>query len=246
MEVKDKTALITGASSGIGKAIAILLAKQGVNVIVNHKSDESAAKQVFLECSKYSKDNLLVKTDITNDSEVREMFNKIKKKYTKLDILVNNAGIFEETDATTNLIAFENIWNTNFLSQIRVIKYALEIMKSGKIINISSVHGKLGHGRPSAAAYSALKAAFDNYTENLAKELAPEITVNSIAPGKTLTPMWGKMSQEEEKELAKDLLIGRFILPEEIAEGALFLIKNDAVCGEILTIDGGMSLKTLG
>lgn len=174
------------------------------------------------------------------------MFNKIAKKYKKLDILVNNAGIFDDSDNPTNLEAFENIFSVNFLAQIRIIKYALKIMKIGKIVNISSVHGKIGHGRPEAIAYSAMKSALDSYTKNLAKDLAPNILVNAISPGKTFTAMWGKLNEKEEKELASTQLINRFILPEEIAEGVIFLIKNDAVCGEILTIDGGMSLKILG
>ena len=108
------------------------------------------------------------------------------------------------------------------------------------------MHGKIGHGRPRAIAYSSMKAALDSYTKNLAKDLAPAIIVNAVAPGKTLTPMWGELNKKEKKELAATQLMNRFILPEEIAEGIIFLIKNDAICGEILTIDGGMSLKALG
>lgn len=246
MDIRNKTVLITGASSGIGKAIATSLARQGANIIINYKSEDNSAKKVLEECDKYSKENLIIKADITKDSEVKEMFKMISKKYSKLDILINNAGIFDETDNLTNLNAFENIFNINFLSQIRIIKYSLDLIKTGKIINISSVHGRLGHGESSdIAAYSSMKAALNHYTKSLAKELAPKIIVNAIAPGKTLTPMWGDLKKDEEKELSKDHLINRFILPEEIAEGVLFIIKNDAVCGEILTIDGGMSLKTL-
>ena len=119
-------------------------------------------------------------------------------------------------------------------------------MDEGKIVNVSSVNGKLGHGSPSSIAYSSMKAAFDSYTKNLAKFLVPKILVNTISPGRTLTPIWGDLNAEEKKELGNAHLIQRFILPEEIADGILFLIKNDAICGEILTIDGGMSLKTLG
>jgi 3-oxoacyl-[acyl-carrier protein] reductase len=245
MEIKNKVVLITGASQGIGKSTAIALSKQGANVIINFNSSESLANEVLEECNKYSQKNMVVKADITNENDVKEMFNKITKKYSKLDILINNAGIFDESDSPTNLNAFENTFSVNFLAQVRVSKYALEIMKIGKIINVSSVHGKIGHGRPGAIAYSAMKAALDSYTKNLAKDLAPGILVNAIAPGKTLTAMWGELKEEEKKELAESHLINRFILPEEIAEGILFLIKNDAICGEILTIDGGMSLKTL-
>lgn len=245
MDLKNKTALITGASSGIGKAIAIALVKEGSRVVINFKSDETSAKQVLAECNKHSKGNLIIKADITNDSEVKEMFRIINKDYKKLDVLINNAGTFDEADGSTNLGAFENIFAVNFLAQVRVSKFALEIMKTGKIVNVSSVHGRIGHGRPGAIAYSSMKAAFDSYTKNLAKELAPGIIVNAIAPGKTLTAMWGNITKEEEKEYSKDQLIKRFILPEEVADGIIFLLKNDAVCGEILTVDGGMSLKTL-
>ena len=244
MEIKNKVVLITGASQGIGKSTAINLSKQGASIIINFNSKESLANKVLEECNKHSQKNMAVKADITNENEVKEMFEKITKKYSKLDILVNNAGIFDESDNPTNLNAFENIFSVNFLAQVRVTKYALEIMKTGKIINVSSVHGKMGHGRPEAIAYSAMKAAFDSYTKNLAKDLAPNIIVNGIAPGKTLTHMWGELKEKEEKKLASTKLINRFILPEEIAEGIIFLIENDAVCGEILTIDGGMSLKT--
>lgn len=245
MEIKNKTVLITGASKGIGKAIAITLSKLGASVIINFKSDEISAKKVLEECNKYSKNNFIVKADITKENEVREMIDKISKKYGNVDILINNAGIFDDFDSPTNLKAFENIFNINFLAHVRVTKYVLDIMKTGKIINVSSIHGRIGHGRPGAIAYSAMKASLDSYTKNIAKSLAPKILVNAIAPGQTLTPMWGDMSKSEEKEIAKSQLINRFILPEEVADGVVFLIKNDAMCGEILTIDGGMSLKTL-
>jgi len=245
MEIENKNILITGASQGIGKATAVALAKVRGNIIINFKSNEMAAREVLEECNKYSKKNVIVKGDIAKESDVKEIFKKIAEKYGKLDILINNAGIFDESDSPTNLRAFENVFNVNFLAQVRVTKYSLDIMKTGKIVYVSSVHGRMGHGRPNAIAYSALKAALDSYTKNLAKSLAPKIIVNSIAPGQTLTPMWGKLSEEEEKKLALSHLINRFILPEEIADGILFLIKNDALCGEVLTIDGGMSLKTL-
>ncbi len=245
MEIKNKVALITGASQGIGKSAAIALSKQGANVVINFKSNERLANEVLVECNKYSQGNMIIAADITNEKDVKEMFNKITKKYNKLDILINNAGIFDESDSPTNLKAFENIFSVNFLAQVRVSKYALELMKTGKIINVSSIHGRIGQGRSEVIAYSSMKAALDSYTKNLAKYLAPKIIVNAIAPGKTLTPMWGDLSESEKKEIGATQLINRFILPEEVAEGIIFLIKNDAVCGEILTIDGGMSLKTL-
>ncbi len=245
MKIKNKIVLITGASTGIGSSTAITLAEQGASVIINYKSDKVSANKVLKECNKYSKDNILVKADITNEKEVENMFKEISEKYDKLDVLVNNAGIFDDSDSPTNLEAFENIFKINLLAQVRVTKYALKLMKTGKIINVSSIAGRIGQGRSHSSAYSAMKAALDSYTITLAKDLAPKILVNGIAPGKTLTPMWGNLDKKEEKELGETQLINRFIHPNEIAEGILFLIKNDAVCGEILTIDGGMGFKKI-
>lgn len=246
MEIKNKVALITGASQGIGKTTAVELSKLGANVIINFNSSEKLARDILKECNKYSEKNTMIKADITDESEVKDMFNKISKEYKKIDILVNNAGIFDENDNPTSLETFKRVFDSNLLSHIRVTKHAIKLMESGKIVNVSSIHGKIGNGRPTTIAYSAMKSALDSYTKNLAKDLAPKILVNSIAPGKTKTPMWGKMMEEEERKLGLTQLIERFILPEEIAEGIVFLIKNDAMCGEILVIDGGMSLKTLG
>ncbi|OGM25761.1 hypothetical protein A3D00_02580 [Candidatus Woesebacteria bacterium RIFCSPHIGHO2_02_FULL_38_9] len=246
MNLKDKVVLITGASKGIGKAAAISLAKEGSIVIINFKSDKISAESVLEECDRYSKGNLIVQADVSNESEVKKMFDEIKNKYSKIDILINSAGIFDENDSPLNIFAFENVYKNNFLSCVLVTKYTLELMKEGKIINLSSVHGKLGHGRPEAIAYSAFKAALENYTKNLAKDLAPNILVNAVAPGRVATPMWGDPDEKEQKELGKVHLIKRMIQPEEIAESIIYLAKNDAVCGEILTVDGGMSLITLG
>ncbi|HEA46487.1 MAG TPA: SDR family oxidoreductase [Candidatus Pacearchaeota archaeon] len=243
MEIKNKVVLITGASKGIGSSTAIILSKEGANIIINYKSDDSLAKKVLEECNKYSDKNMIIKADITNEIEVKEMFDKINKEYGKLDVLVNNAGIFDGSDSTTNLEAFENIFKINLLAQVRATKYALKLMKTGKIINVSSIAGRMGRGSSHSCAYSAMKAALDSYTTTLAKDLAPKILVNSVAPGKTLTPMWGNLDKNKEKELGETQLINRFIHPNEIADGILFLIKNDAICGEILTIDGGMGLR---
>lgn len=246
MQLKDKTVLVTGASKGIGRATAIAFAKEGASVIINFKSDSKGAEEVLEECNKHSEGNILIQADLSDEKSVLEMFVKIKEKFSELDILVNNAGTFDENDSPTNLEAIDNIYRNNFLSCVMVTKYALELMKEGKIINISSIHGRLGYGRPTAIAYSAFKAALENYTKNLAKDLAPKILVNAIAPGRVNTPMWGDLDEKEQEQLGQVHLINRMILPEEIADSIIFLAKNDAVCGEVLTVDGGMSLITLG
>ncbi len=246
MKLNKKIVLITGASKGIGKATAIAFAKEGCSVIINFKSDEKSAQKVLDECDRHSEGNAIIKADVSNEKDVSEMFQKIKSDFSHIDILVNNAGIFDENDSTTNIEAFENVYRNNFLSCVIVTKYALPLMQEGNIINISSLHGRLGYGRPTAAAYSAFKAALENYTKNLAKEVAPKILVNAVAPGRVATPMWGNPNAKEQEELGQVHLIKRMIQPEEIADSIIFLSKNDAMCGEILTIDGGMGLVTLG
>jgi len=246
MKLDNKIALVTGASKGIGRATAIALAKEGCSVVINFKSDAKAAKEVLDECNQHSKGNVLLRADVSDEKEVLEMCKKIKQEFSHLDILVNNAGIFDESDNPTNIEAFENVFRNNFLSAVMVTKHTIPLMQEGKIVNVSSIHGRLDHGRPSAAAYSAFKAALENWTKNLAKDLAPEILVNAVAPGRVATPMWGNPDAREQKELGQVHLIKRMIQPEEIADAIVFLAKNDAMCGEVLTIDGGMSLVTLG
>lgn len=246
MDLQGKKALITGASKGIGRAAAIACAKEGCAVAINFKTDSNAAREVLKECNKHSEGSFIVKADVSKEKDVKEMLREVKKRFHRLDALVNNAGIFDESDAPTNIAAFENVYKNNFLGVIMVTKYALPLMKEGKIVNLSSVHGRLGHGRASTIAYSAFKAALESYTKTLAKELAPKILVNAVAPGATKTSMWGRLSAKEEKEVGEKHLIQRMIRAEEIADAILFLLKNDAMCGEIMTIDGGSSLKSLG
>ncbi len=238
--------LITGASKGIGRATAVACAKEGCAVAIVYKRDLRAAREVFAECGRFSDGNIIVRADIAREAEVRRMLREVKKSFPRIDILVNNAGIFDEGDAPTNLAAFENTCRNNFMSHVMVTKYILPLMKKGKIVNVSSIHGRLGQGRPTAIAYSAFKAAIESYTKNLAKALAPRILVNAIAPGAVRTPMWGKLSAKEERDIAAGHLIGRMIEPEEIAKGIVFLLKNDAMCGEVLTIDGGAGLAGRG
>lgn len=188
----------------------------------------------------------MIRADITAQEEVDAMFENIQAEFSTLDVLVNCAGNFKGKDGPNNVEALEDRLNTFLVAQIRVTKAACELMEKGKVIFISSIHGKLGHGRPNVISYSAAKAGLESYMKNLAKALAPDILVNAIEPGRTLTPSWGEMTDNEMREQASGQLINRWIDPAEIADGVVFLAKNDAVCGEVLVIDGGMSMKVLG
>jgi len=244
--LKNKVVLITGGSSGIGQATAIRFGEEGAKIVFTFNSNHSGATETEKTLQKLGVEYLSVKSNLTQESQLDHLFLEIKNKFNNIDVLINNAGIFDESDGPTNIEAFENIYRNNFLSHVSVTKRALELMKQGKIINISSVHGKLGHGSSRAIAYSAFKAALESYTKNLAKQLAPDILVNAVAPGRVVTPQWGNLDVKEQKELGKVHLIQRMIQPIEVANSIIFLAKNNAICGEILTVDGGMTLVTLG
>lgn len=246
MTLKGKTVLITGGSRGIGKSCAEAFAKEGANIIINYAHDEKAAQETAELIRKTGVKVLVVKADISQQSELENMVKEIEKEFSSVDVLVNNAGIFEEGDSPDNIEAIEKVFAINLFGTARTTNTVRKLMKKGKIIFISSIHGKLGHGRPDAIGYSASKAALNSYMKNLAKALAPDILVNAVAPGRTLTPMWGEMDDSYKAEQASGHLINRWIMPEEIANGVVFLAGNDAVCGEVLVVDGGMSLKVLG
>jgi 3-oxoacyl-[acyl-carrier protein] reductase len=243
MTLKDKVVLITGGSKGIGRACVEAFAQQGANVVINYAHDKTAAEEVAQAASKHGVRPLIVQADVTKANEVEAMFQSIESEFGTLDILINNAGVAIRDNT---LGGIRQVFETNLFGQIQVTNTARRLMKQGKVIFISSIHGQLGHGSPDVIGYSASKAALESYMKNLAKELAPDILVNAIAPGRTLTPAWGEMSNEAKTKRAAGHLINRWIEPSEIADGALFLAKNDAVCGEVLVIDGGMNLKVIG
>lgn len=246
MTLKGKTTLVTGGSKGIGRACVLAFAEQGSNVIFTYAHDDQVAQATAHAAANFGVKTLLVRADITRQADIEQLLDTLKPAYPTVDVLVNNAATIAKGDNPDNLEAIEKVFEADLFAQIRVTNAVRSVMKEGKIVFISSIHGKLGHGRPNVIGYSSAKAALNSYMKNLAKTLAPDILVNAIAPGRTLTPMWGDMTKEYKASQAAGHLINRWIEPSEIADGVVFLAKNDAVCGEVLVIDGGMSLKVLG
>lgn len=246
MNIQGKIVLVTGASKGIGAATAIRLAEEGAVVLINYKSDDAAAQQVHDTITKSGGTAELLKADIVSADDLDALFATIKETHGKLDILVNNVGIIDGVDGVRQTETFRKTFEANLFSQVDLTDRALNLMDEGKIVFMSSVHGGDGRGNPGVAAYSASKAALNSYIKNLAKEVAPKILVNGIAPGRTLTPMWGNMDDKELKERTEVHLTKRWVQPEEVADCVAFIVKNDALCGEIILVDGGMSVVTLG
>lgn len=242
----NKTVLVTGAGTGIGAATAIMFAKNGYDVIIHYNKSYEEALKVDEECKKYGIGTLLVKADIANELEIKEMIDKILIKYSKIDVLINNAGIAIDTlfsDKTKE--NFMKTLEVNLVGTFLVSKYVSEVMlknKYGRIINISSTNG-IDKYFPMCLDYDASKAGIISLTHNLALQLKPYINVNCIAPGWIGTENELKdvdleyIKSEEEK-----IFVGRIGKPEEVASLAFFLASKEAnyINNEVIKIDGGM------
>ncbi|MCL6572018.1 MAG: 3-oxoacyl-[acyl-carrier-protein] reductase [Bacillus sp. (in: Bacteria)] len=245
MSLSGKTALVTGASRGIGREIALELARQGANVAVNFSGSEGKANEVVEEIKTMGRDAFAVKCDVSNTKEVAEMVKGTIDRFGNLDILVNNAGITRD-----NLLMrmkeeeWDDVININlkgvFLCTKAVTRQMMK-QRLGRIINIASIVGVSGN--PGQANYVAAKAGVIGLTKTTAKELASRnITVNAIAPGFISTDMTDKLSEEVKKEMLKQIPLARLGEPKDIAKVVAFLASDDTsyITGQTLHIDGGM------
>jgi len=244
MRLKNKIALITGSSRGIGKATALLFAKEGAKVIVNYFSSEKEAFAVVDDIKKLGSDAIAIKCDVSKETDVKKMVQKIIDKFGKIDILVNNAGIvFDVPFFDRSVEQWKKTLDVNLLGTFLCSKYVSQQMlktNGGKIINISSTNG-INSFSPAAMDYDSSKAGIIILTRDLAKELAPKIQVNSIAPGWVDTEMNKDLPKDFVEEETAKIYLKRFAKPEEIAKAILFLASDEAsyITGSILKVDGG-------
>ncbi|MBI3035192.1 3-oxoacyl-ACP reductase FabG [Candidatus Woesearchaeota archaeon] len=239
-----KVALVTGASRGIGKAIAEKKKKNGANVVVNYNKDEKEAVAVVEEIKKNGAEGVAVKADISNFEECAAMAEVINKKFGHLDILVNNAGAL--ADKTLKNMTKEQwglVINTNLNGTFNVTKNAFPLIRDGgRIINISSIIGISGNfGQTN---YAASKAGIIGFTKSLAKELGKRrITVNAVAPGFIETHMTKNVPFIRKKIMMAMVPLGRAGLPEDVASLVGFLASDKAgyITGEVICVDGGLS-----
>lgn len=240
----SKTVLVTGASGGIGSAIAIEFAKKGYKIAVCYNKNEDGAKNTLERIKEVGSNGVIIQADLTDESKVENLFLTAENQLGEIDVLVNNAGISSFglfTDLTLN--QWNNIINTNLTSVFLCCRRALKTMisnKKGVIINISSVWGETGAA--CEVAYSVSKAGIIGLTKALAKEEGPSgIRVNCIAPGFIKTEMNSRLSEEEIAAFCEDTPLCRTGDPEEVASAALFLAENEFITGQVISVNGGIT-----
>ena len=242
-DLNNKVAIITGASQGIGRTIALVFAKSGANVICIARS-ESKIKELYLEITDQGGQASPIACDVGDGDAYANAIKSVANEYGKLDILINNAGITRDALLMRmNDTQWDEVLNTNLKGAFHGMKSAIRPMmknKYGRIINISSIVGLTGN--PGQANYAASKAGLIGMTQSIAKEVGTRgITVNCIAPGWIDTEMTVDLPEDSKKDLLDRIPIGKIGKPEDIAHAAVFLASDEAsyITGQTITVDGG-------
>ena len=241
--LQGKTAVVTGAAKGIGKAIALAFAKEGCNIVLNyHSSLDDETVQEIEACGVTS---MPVQGDVSDFAFAADMMKKVKKELGSVDILVNNAGITKDMLLMRMTEEqFDSVIQTNLKGTFNMIRHASSIMlkqRSGAIINMSSVVGVMGN--VGQANYAASKAGIIGLTKSTAKELAARgVTCNAIAPGYVDTDMTAALSEDLQKQMLETIPLKRYGQVDDIAQAAVFLAKNTYITGQVLHVDGGMCM----
>jgi len=245
VDLSGKVAIVTGASRGIGRAIALALAKDGANIVVNAVSNITKAREVAKEIESMGRKALVILVDVSQKKDVENMVNQTLERFGKIDILVNNAGIVGPTIPIQELS--EEDWDRiisvdlkgTFLCCKAVIPHMIS-QRSGKIVNMSSIAGK--EGNANMTAYCAAKAGIIGFTKALSEEVAKYgIRVNCVCPALIETELVERMDKKQAEYLKSKIPLGRLGKPEEVAELVKFLVSDasDFITGQAINIDGG-------
>ncbi|WP_203630730.1 3-oxoacyl-[acyl-carrier-protein] reductase [Lentilactobacillus fungorum] len=243
MSDNKQVALVTGAAKGIGLAIAKRLSNDGMTVVINSHHELTDTEKQEYAAQGFEFDNLV--GDVSNETDAEKMINDVVEKYGRIDVLVNNAGITrDKLLSRLKLADFKAVIDTNLVGAFNMTKFAMKVMqkaRTGAIVNISSISGL--HGNLGQANYSASKAGLVGLTKTAAREGALRgIRCNAVAPGMIATDMTGKMSERRQKEFTDQIPLKRFGQPDEVADTVAFLVHNHYITGQVVTVDGGLTI----
>ncbi|MDE1859520.1 MAG: SDR family oxidoreductase [Candidatus Micrarchaeota archaeon] len=247
MDLKNKVVIITGSSSGIGKATALRFVREGAKVVINYSVNKKGGEETLDEIKKEDGKAILIKADVSQEKDVKRLFQRTIKEFGTVDILINNGAAgtdkmpFREADHSE----WSKIFEVNLVGTMLCSQYAIKIMEKkgyGKILNTSSIRGaEYGGGR--GIAYAVSKAGVINFTKTLAKQVAPKLQVNAVAPGFVKTRSYDTMNKDMVANFINQTYLKRWITVEEIADAFVFLAKNDGITGQVIYVDGGFTLK---
>ncbi|MEC0243702.1 SDR family NAD(P)-dependent oxidoreductase [Paenibacillus dokdonensis] len=246
MELRDKKVLVTGGGTGIGRAVSLALAERGGAVAVNYSRSADEAEETVRMIQIQGGHALAIQANVSREQEVLSMVDTIACEWGNIDLLVNNASVtrhipMDDLDAIPDE-AWDELFQTNvkgmFYAARAVAPYMLK-QKQGAIVNVGSIAGITGSG--SSLPYAVSKAAVHGLTRSLARSLAPHIRVNCVAPGAVLTRWWEGREQQME-QLAGSLLLGKTALPADIAHMICGVLEQEALTGQIITVDAGQSM----
>ncbi len=245
MNLIDKTAVVTGGSGGIGRAIALKLASLGANIVINYSNNSEKANEVVNEIRNMGRKAIALKADVSNEEEIKSFVKEVLKEFDSIDILVNNAGITRDSllirmkNEDWDKVLDINLKGTYLCTKI--IGKKMMKQRKGKIVNITSVVGIMGNA--GQANYAASKAGVIGFTKSIAKEFSSRnINVNAVAPGFIETKMTERLSEDIKKEYAKSIPLGRMGSPNDVANLVAFLCSEEAnyITGQVINVDGGM------
>ncbi|SFE62719.1 3-oxoacyl-[acyl-carrier protein] reductase [Paenibacillus algorifonticola] len=246
MQIYNKVVLVTGGGTGIGRSTSLMLAKRGATVIVNYSRSQADAEETVRSINKEGGQAVGVQADVSKDKEVRSMVETIIQQFGTVDLLVNNASITSHIPMDNLEEVTGEIWDELFDVNVKGMFYCARAVapymkknKQGAIVNLGSIAGQTGLG--SSLPYAVSKAAVHGLTKSLARALVPDIRVNCIVPGAVATRWWTGR-EEQMQRLAPNLLLQRISTPEDIASMICATLEQEAMTGQIITVDSGQTL----